>query len=250
MKFKTLPAILFMIYVFTSCKKDNNNTSSNDPNKLKMYIEDGRNSSFNAIDSFNVTYDNENRVTGIISPNLKTIYTYTSNTSFTSDLYTNNQLSIHEIGYVNSALSLVDSTFQYNDTNDSTTEGYIYNGNLLTRQTTYDYSALSGSQIDMQDDYTYDNMGNVIKDIQSDGFGNINTITTFTYTNKTFNYRLEPPYIPLSKYMPATETQTDGSGTEIISVNFTYQYDSSGRVIKETDTADNGDVIVKSFIYY
>jgi hypothetical protein len=195
-----------------------------------MYIEDARNTPLNVIDSFSITYDNNNRIVGLASPNLKTVYTYNANTSFTMDLYVNNQLNIHEIGWVNGNL-LVDSTFQYNNANDSSTEKYTYSGKLLTRKSTYLYSAVTGSQLDTQDDYSYDNNGNAVKDIQSDGNGNVYIISTLTYTNQLLNYSISAPYfVPLSKNLPATEVQTDGSGNAIGSVNITYVYDNSGRV--------------------
>jgi hypothetical protein len=249
MRIHILPAMLLVTYLFASCKKNDSNTAS-DPNKLKMYIEDARNSSLHAIDSFTVTYDNQNRVTGLIGPDIKTTFAYPSANTFSLDLYNNNQLSIHETNYINSGISLVDSTVQYDDANDSTTEGYIYNGKLPLRKSTYDYSTQTGPQIYMQEDYTYDNAGNMIKNIQSDGHGNVNTILTFTYTDKALNYSIQPVYLPAGKYLPATQTETDGNDNEIVSIVYTYEFDSSGRVTKEMDTADNGESVIKSYIYY
>ena len=250
MKLKPLLATILwlVLYSFSSCKKDNSNTTNNS-GKLKMYIEDARNTSFGEIDSFNVTYDGSNRITGLISDNLKTLYSY-SNNSFTLDLYTYGQLSVHEIFYINSS-SLVDSTLQYNDTNDSTTEKYFYNGKLLTKLITYDYSKLAGAQIFSEDDYAYDNNNNLIKQVNSDGYGNINTISTITYTSKLFGFSINPIYLPVfSKNLPATQTQTDGSGNPIATVTYTYIFDSSGRVTQETDALDNGESVIKSYVYY
>jgi hypothetical protein len=252
MKWKALiaSAIFLVLYSFSSCKKDSSNNAPNNPNKLKLYIEDATNTSLDEIDTFNVTYDGDNRITSLSSPIVKFVYTYNSNNTFSVDLYDYGQLNVHEIDYINSA-SLVDSSFQYNDTNDSTTEGYLYSGKTLIRKTTYDYSKVTGSEIDMQEDYTYDNNGNMITDIQSDGFGNVNTTTTFTYTDKILNYSTSPIYLPIqSKDLPATQTQTDGSGNHISMVTYSYVFDSSGRVTKETDAIDNGESIVKSYVYY
>jgi hypothetical protein len=252
MKLKTLiaPAILFTLFSLSACKKSNTNSTPNNPNKLKLYIEDGTNSPLNIIDTFTVSYDAENRITALTSPNLGSVYTYNSNKSFTLDLYNNSVLSIHEILFLNSQ-SLVDSTFQYDDTNDTTTEKYIYNGKLLTRLTDYIYSA-SGSQIDTQDDYAYDNNGNRITDTQSDGFGGVNTISTFTYTNKILNFALQPIYYPTtSMNLPASQTQTDGSGNILAAVTYAFNFDSSGRVVKEKDTDTiNGYTYVKTYVYY
>jgi hypothetical protein len=63
----------------------------------------------------------------------------------------------------------------------------------------------------MQEDFTYDNNGNLLKDIESDGYGNVNTISTYTYTDYAYNPLYGPPYLPVqSKYWLATQIQTDG----------------------------------------
>lgn len=247
MPIKHLVAGLFVISLFASCKKNNGSNSSGNTNKLKTYIEDVQTGFSHITDTFAITYDNNNRIISVAAPNLRFAYTY-SDKSFTLDLYENNQLSIHEIAYLNS-IPYVDSTFQFDNTSDTTTEGYIYSGNQLTRETTYSYSN-GVATIDTRDDYTYDNNGNEIKDIQTDGQGNINTISTFTYTNKPLDVTINPIYFPTgSKFLPATQQQTDGTGNPIATVTYSYVFDSSGRLTKETDTADNGEVATKTYIY-
>jgi len=89
------------------------------------------------------------------------------------------------------------------------------------------------------------------KTVQADGSGTINTITTYTYTDKPFQLTTSPAYYPLqSKNLPATETQTDGSGNPIATVTYTYTFDSQGRVTKETDAVAPGVFVVKSYVYY
>jgi hypothetical protein len=249
MKWKTFIVPTLLLVLSSSCKKDNSNSSASNSNRLKLYIEDATNTSYDAIDSFSFTYDGQNRITSLYSTNIKTVYAYPTSNTFTLDLYTYGVFNIHEIAYINGS-SLVDSTFQYDNTNDTTTEGYIYSSRLLMRKSTYDYSAVTGAQISTQDDYTYDNNGNPIKDIQSDGYGNVNTVSTFTYTNQLLNYSIGPTYIPQSKNLPATQVQTDGLGNHIATVAYTYVFDSSNRVIKETDAVDNGESVVKTYVYY
>ena len=247
MPIKHLVAGLFVLCLFASCKKSGGSSSSGNSNKLKTYIEDLQTGSSHITDSFAVTYDNNNRIISVTSPNLGFVYTY-SDKSFTLDLYENSQLSIHEIAYLNS-IPYVDSTFQFDNTNDTTTEGYVYTGKQLTHETTYSYSN-GVATIDTRDDYTYDNSGNVIKDVQSDGQGNINTISTYTYTNKPLDVTINPIYFaPGSKYLPATQQQTDGSGNPIATVTYSYAFDSSGRLTKETDSLGNGEVATKTYIY-
>ena len=151
---KYLLVAVIAVCLFNSCKKKSGTDSSGTPDKLKMYIENATTAGLNQVDSFAVAYDGNNRITSLASPALTFNYAYSSN-SFTLNLYNFSQLSIHEIAYINSS-SLVDSTFQFDNTNDTTTEGYTYAGGLLTRMMTYNYSS-AGSTIYSEDDYTYDN---------------------------------------------------------------------------------------------
>lgn len=197
-----------------------------------------------------MTYDANNRLTGLLSTILSDVYTYGSGKSFTLDLYTYEIFSIHEIFYINNS-SLVDSTLQFDNTNDTTTEGYLYNNGQLTRKSTYNYRQTTGSQIYMQEDFTYDNNGNLLKDIVSDGYSNVNTISTYTYTDYAYNPLYGPHYLPvLSKYWLATQIQTDGSGNILATITSTDVIDGNGRVTKETDLANNGQSVIKSLIYY
>jgi hypothetical protein len=250
MKSKPLIIVAAALFLFTACKKSNSNNGTviDSKYKLKTYIEDGTQSSLGIVDSFAVTYDANNRITGLTSLPVSTLYTYSSN-SFTVDVLENGQPSIHEIDYLNSS-SLVDSSFQYNNTNDSTTEKYIYNGSQLVTQKEYSYSKVTGSQIEGQDDYTYDNNGNIIKDVNSDGMGNIYTVSTVTYTTTPITVNLGPVYLPVNaKYLQASKTVKDAFGNIQETATFTYTFDSSGRVTQETDTISDGEVFIKKYIY-
>ncbi|HEV2353183.1 MAG TPA: hypothetical protein VGR89_02985 [Puia sp.] len=247
MSTKCLLLALGAVCLLGSCKKNNGTNSSGTPDKLKMYIEDATTSGLRQVDTFTVSYDGDNRITGLASRAITFAYAYSTN-SFTIDLYNFGQLNIHEIAYLNGS-SFVDSTFQFNSTNDTTTEGYTYSGGLLTRLTTYNYSS-AGSSIYSIDDYSYDNNGNGITDVSSDGYGNINMTFSFTYTTHALKVRTSPGYLPVtSKYLPATQTITDGNGNPVGTITYTYAFDGSGRLTKETDSADNGDVFVKTYIY-
>jgi len=239
----------FIFCFLASCKKNSDKGPSGASNKLKMYIEDARATPYNSIDTFSLTYDNNNRITSLFSKTLKFTYAYTSNTGYSMDLYETGQLSIHEIGFIQGN-GYVDSTFQYNNTNDSTTEKYIYNGNVLTSKITYSYSKLN-TTVDNRENYTYDNNGNLTKTVQFDGSGSITSTTTYTYTDKPFQLTTSPAYYPLQgKNLPASETQTDGSGNVDATVTYTYTFDSQGRVTKETDTVAPGVYVVKTYVYY
>jgi YD repeat-containing protein len=243
---RVLLAALAVIFLF-SCKKNNGDDSSGASVKLKLYIEDVKYAGQELTDSFNVTYDAGNRITSLSSPDLRFDYTYADN-SFTLDLYENNALSIHEIAYINPA-SYVDSTFQFNNTNDTTTEGFSYSGSQLVHLITYSYSS-AGTEVETVDDYAYDSNGNMVKDTQTDGSGNVNQISTFTYTNKLLKVTINPTYFaPASKYLPATESVSDGQGNTLGTVTYSYQFDGAGRLARETDTEDNGSIATKTYVY-
>jgi YD repeat-containing protein len=249
MRSKPLLAVAIVFCFLVSCKKNNNNSTSN-PNRVKTYIEEVHGAAFVSKDTFNLTYDNSGRLISLISVSgkQKFLYAYSSNTSYTLDLYENGQFNIHERFLVGSN-SLVDSTFQYNNTNDTTTEKYHYNGSQLTSLLTYDYSNRVSS-ISSRDTYTYDSKGNGIKDVTDDGYGTISSISTFTYTNYPVQVTTASTYMPVAaKNLPATRVVTDGAGN--VQANFTYAYvfDSAGRLIKETDTDVSGEYGVKTYIY-
>src|SRR5579862_6035311 len=196
MKWKPLTALMTLcLCALFSCKK-NGSSTANDPNKLKLYIEDLSQTPANEIDTFTVSYDGENRITALTGSKIKTVYTY-GQSSFTLDLYDLSTLSIHEIFYLNSQM-YVDSTFQYDNTNDTTTEKYTYSGSMLTGLTTYDYTAAGGAQFYTQDQYVYDNNGNVTTDTQTDQYGNL-TITTYTYGSQLMNVGINAFYFARSE---------------------------------------------------
>jgi hypothetical protein len=240
---------LSVLLIFTSCSKNTSTDLTGNSIRLKTYIEDVQIPfAGHLTDTFAVSYDNNNRITGMVSPNLKFAYAY-SDKSFTLDLYENGQPSIHENFFLNN-IPYLDSTFQFNNTNDSSTEKYVYNGKLLVHKTTYSYSQMA-TTVEFTNGYTYDDNGNLIKDIETDGQGNINTISTYTYTTIPINITVNPVYFPpQSKYFPATLKETDGSGNIIANVTYSYLFDNFNRLSKETDMADNGEVAVKTYIYY
>ena len=231
--------------IFASCKKDNNNapTSSSLP---KTYTEDVRASGFNSVITYNLTYDGNNRLTSmaaIPAPSItKFIYTYSGNTSLTMDLYSSGALSIHEILWLNTSYFL-DSTFQFNDTEDSTTEKYIYNsGKQLIQLKNYIYSS-SGAALDNTTVYTYDNNGNVTKESDDNG-----KVITYTYTNMLNYLNLGQFFIPVPKYFVNTATTSDG-GPDLTATHY-YSFDSSKRLVKDSAYTTGADVIaIKSYTY-
>ena len=241
---KILLAIITTI-LFTACQKE----KSNDPNnpaasKVKTYTEDVTEGGTHSVITFDVAYDASNRPVSIISessPGDKFLLQYGSG-SFTLDLYNSSVLSIHEVSFLNSN-SFLDSTFQYNDTNDSSTEKYIYNSakQLITRNE-YDYSKANGAQLFNTTHYTYDSNGNLLS--ETDDF----SVTTYEYTTFVNNLIFVPTFLPVPKNLVKTTTINSGGSTSVL--NHTYAFDASNRLTMEKVTDDSGNIFIKSYTYY
>jgi hypothetical protein len=239
------PVALIAILSFFSCKKDNSpNASSTRP---KTYTESLTSSSLgNSVTTFDLTWDANNRLVSLAStptpPELKFVYKY-STSSFTLDLYEFSALSIHEIFWLN-AIPFVDSTFQYNDTNDTTTEKYFYNASRqLVQRNEYSYSTVSGAVLFNTTHYTYDSNGNVITEADD----NNGTTTYDYYTNLLTPFSLDIAYIPVTKNLP--KTATNNSGGTIVSATHTYTFDSNNRLVTDKAVASTGDILIKTYTY-
>jgi len=236
--------VLAGILIFFSCKKDNSaNASSTRP---KTYTENVTSSILgNSTTVFDLTWDKNNRLLSVVStpapPALKFVYQYSAS-SFTLDLYNSNALSIHEIVWLN-AIPFIDSTFQYNDTHDTTTEKYIYNASKqLVQSKEYSYSSVSGVTLNNTTHYTYDNNGNVIT--QTDDSG---TTTFDYYSNLLTSFTVNMSYLPVTKNLPKTVTYNSGGITE--SAIHTYTFDGNNRLTTDKAVASNGDIIIKTYAY-
>lgn len=249
---KTINTLLVIstAFAFTSCQKDYNRgddiTTPATSSKVKTYTEDLESGGQHSATTFNLAYDANNKMismTSAASPGDRFEYHY-SNGSYTMDLYNSNTLSIHEVAFINSN-SLIDSTFQYNDTNDSTTEKYIYNvAKQLITIKEYDYSLTTGAVLSNTHHYTYDSRGNVIK--LSDDY----TVTTYDYyPDLVNNLVFDEPYMPaVSKDLVKTTTFFDGSDT--ITATHVYTFDAANRIVTEKITLDSGEIATKSYTYY
>ena len=246
MKKTLLPAVVGIL-LFTACKKDNDTPSADSASLPKTYTEDIRSTGFNSLTTYNLTYDGNNRITSMTAiPEpaiIKFVYKYSSNNSLTMDLYNSNVLSIHEILWLNVSGTL-DSTFQYNDTHDSSTEKYIYNSNKQILQIkNYNYSS-SGSELDHTTDYVYDNLGNAITETTSGG-----SSTNFTYyTDMPNTLTMGQAFYPQTKYLIKTASSSS-SGTLETATHF-YSFDNNHRLTKDSAvTTGVSAVLIKSYTY-
>jgi hypothetical protein len=229
------------IVVLSSCQKElsdinpvNGGTTPTTPitgsqSLVRTYKEDvvspiSGNSSY----TFNLTYDSLNRIKSMVSianAGDKFVYAYGSG-SYTMDLYNVGVLSIHETFFLNSN-NLVDSTLQYNDTNDTTAEKYIYDANKHLKQLKR-YDVINGSSVLTETTfYTHDANGNVLT--ESDG-----TTTSLTYTYNTAQLNtlnIGQVYFAVNKHL----TQTTTANLLGVPVVFTHSYtfDSNNRITSE-----------------
>jgi hypothetical protein len=242
----TLSALAILsTLILSSCNKSNDN-----PNAVvtlpTTYTEDIRSSALNSLTTYNLTYDGNHQLISMVSvpdpPVAKFIFQYPTSLSVTMDMYTSNTLSIHENIWLNTNL-FADSTLQYNDTQDTTTEKYFYGANNLMLQANYyDYHS-TGTILTKTTTYNYDANGNVTT--QTDNPGGT---TTFTYYTVLNTFSLGNSFIPGPINLIRSAT-LDNGGTPVTAMH-TYSFDSNNRVIKDSITTSGTDlVVVKSYTY-
>lgn len=250
-----LVVITLLIISFCSCQKElpdyspgnTDSTASDTSSRVKRYVEDLYDtsaSSQHVTDSSLLTYDSQGRLltlTSITTSGSKLVFAYNGSQSYTMDLYTGNAISIHENFFV--VNGRVDSTFQYNDEGDSSTEKYTYNSaKQVTRLYEYDYTAAGGSVLNNTTIYSYDANGdqNSLTD---------NSLTTrYTYTTNTVNnIDIGLNYNSVPKHLPDGETFIE-SGVSIKGTH-TYTHDSRGRVTLDKLVLDDGTVSEKRYYY-
>ncbi|MEJ7587601.1 MAG: hypothetical protein WKI04_08575 [Ferruginibacter sp.] len=160
-------------------------------------------------------------------------------------------LIIREVAFVNKDL-LIDSSFQYNDTNDSSTHKYLYNSNKqLIQEKFYGYTIAAGAKLFQKNDFTYDNNGNLNKEIESDEFGKTNSITTYLFNNVVASvFTLSTAYYPvLFNNLPISKTISYPSGNTTQTVNITYTFDNNHRITTETQSTSQSIKVIKKYFY-
>jgi YD repeat-containing protein len=246
LKNPTLLAVFIAIFIFQACKK-NNDTPANSTSYPKTYTEDVRITGYNSLTTYNLSHDGNGRLTSMTAiPEpaiVKFIYNYTSANTLTMDLYNSNVLSIREFLWLNT-FSMLDSTYQYNDTNDSSTEKYIYNSDKqLVQVKNYNYY-FSGAVLNNTTDYTYDNSGNPVLESNSQG-----TSTSYTYyTDLPNTFSLGKEFFPAPKYFIKTASSSSG-GTPVTATHY-YSFDGSNRLVKDSAVTTGVDaIVIKSYTY-
>lgn len=252
MKINTSILVTFCtIVMLSACQKDKQPDKNGTLNKVKTYTESiSEPNAQPIVATFNLDYDANNRITNVTQveiPGNKLSFSYTSATQYSMDLFIAGSLSIHEDFFLNSN-GFPDSTFQYDDTEDTTTEKYVCNSNnqLITLKE-YDYSKSYGSQIDNITSYTYDSDGNVVKTTDTN-----NQIETFDYyPDLVYAMPITDPALKAGKAMNLVKThKVTSNGYLVGSTVYTYTFDSNKRISTITQTADDGTIATQTFTYF
>jgi len=112
MKTSTIYCCIFLLIVTaSSCGKDS--AGNNASHQLKSYTEDITAVGGHTVQTYNVNYDEQGRITSIESTNRhgsRMLYQYSAENSFTYDRYEDTLHFIHTIYFINSQ-SLIDSSW-------------------------------------------------------------------------------------------------------------------------------------------
>lgn len=246
----TILSGVWSLILFSSCHKNAGSDLPTSTDRVKTYTEDITSAgNGHSVTTYNLTYDANNRLTSFVSasdPTFKVTYSYTGTDSYTSDSYSGSDF-IREYFYYKS--NRIDSTFQYNNTGDTSTEKFLYNGSgLFAKSFEYEYSAITGSDLQNTTTYTsYDANGNLLSSEDTDG----NADTYEYYPDLVYIHpRISPALIPVIKRnLIKTHTVTI-NGSHVGTGTFTYTFDSNNRISTEKTEIDDGSVVIKTYTYY
>jgi len=241
------------LIIFAACKKDKSADNSTAANaKVKTYTEDITSPGGGHVTAtYTLSYDINGRVTGLlVAPpiDFEIKYIYNTGIDYSVEIYNSNVLNIHQDVFHN-ANSFLDSTFEYNDTKDTTTEKCFYNANnQLIKTNEYVYSAITGSSLTNSVTYTYDADGNMVQSNGTDGISEL------------YEYYPDPFMVyPLLRASDGIATQkhhlikthsTTINGYPDESASFTYTFDEHNRISTEKGISDDSTVVIKTYTYY
>lgn len=248
--------IIAVIILLTSCGKEYSSSPGSKTvtsAKVKTYTEDVTSSYLgNSYTTYDLSYDASDRLVSTISranSGDKSLFTFPSNNLFRMDLYNSGSLAIHEDFFLNGNL-FIDSTFQYNDTRDSSTEKYTYNiNNQLVKITEYDYSKISGAKLINITTNTYDTNGDMTE--SADLNSNVYTYEYYPDLMYATPIVTGPPNINSAKKNHLVKKQTLKSNNYLIgSVIYTYTFDSNNRISTEKAVGSDASAIIKTYTYF
>ena len=213
--------------------------------KLKTYSESYTSSGgVGANETFNVSYDGSNRITGLTAvsnPGNKFTFSYPASDKVVMNLFTNGSIEITVNYFLKNGL--LDSNFQTTNSPDTLSSKYFYtNGRVVTEK---DYEYDFGPKLSNIMTFTYDSNGNIIKNQGTNG-----EVETYTYyTDKVNTTPVVFPGLPVTgKNLIKTYTLTSGGSVDA-AYTATYTFDSDNRMTVIVETYTDGTVSTKKFGY-
>ena len=242
------------MFVFASCQKEitaeatdgtpggPDTTSNNSGSRVKTYTEDLTTPSGHYVETYNLSYDAEGRLKAMVAasnPGDKFVYQYEAN-KYMLDIYSSNVFSAHQDFYLNS-FQKIDSTLQYNDTDDTSSQKFTYNSARQITQVKEYEEVNSVITLVNTINLEYDSDGNLIKETEDQ------KQTTYTYTTFANTLNTGEVYNSGSKLLPKTTVITGtGAGT----IQHTYTFDSQNRLTSEKQVVGIADgVLIKTYTY-
>ncbi|MBC7423572.1 MAG: hypothetical protein H7334_08990 [Ferruginibacter sp.] len=251
---QTFFAIACMAALLASCQKDISKQAGRPVvnSKVKTYTEDVTSTlAGHVVNTFNVLYDGSNRLTSLVSATNagdKFIYNYVSANKYTFDIFSSSMVTLHEDFYINGS-AFLDSTFQYNDTNDTTGEKYIYNGtNQVTTMKEYDYRN-AASILTNTISYTYNTDGDLLTATGTDS--NIDNYEYYTDSSYVTPLIIGPLNSNSTKKFHLIKKYTLISNNTVVgSAMYTYTFDASNRISTEKQSYNGERIVLKTYTYF
>ncbi|MCS3798865.1 hypothetical protein [Niastella sp. OAS944] len=242
-------SLVAVLILNTSCKKDKDAGSSG-RQRLKSYTEEiTAVGTGHTVETFNVSYDGQNRITSIVSatkPGHRFEYTYINNNKFTYEQVEDNKLMLHRDYFINAEIGKVDSTFQYNIQKDTIAFKYFYDkDNKIIRQKEYLITHYLPPVWYNTIDYVYDIKGTLTKKTETSP-AEYTYVYDAEYKNTTIT---QPDYIPSQELLP-THMYSVRFGITT-TTEYTYIYDK-GRLSVEKAVEYDGSrqkVTVRTYTY-
>lgn len=248
LKFLCTAVAAIIICFFTSCQKEmslEDNDPSGTPNPPSNVSNQVKPKTMTEVltlagdtlsnTTFNLVYDTQSRLTlmqSASSPGDRFEYAYYAS-RFSMKLFNANVESVYAEYYF-SGSDRIDSSMQYNEDKDTTTEKYGYNAaGQLASITEYEYSTSGGSVQTDKTTLTYDSKGNITKEQSSQG--------TFTYT---YYDDLKTPFNIWGPYQKATPNLVKTATQNGVVVNYKYTFDSIGRLILMEQRSDTQAIVM------
>lgn len=248
--------LIVLILTGTSCQKEfsssSPNTTIDSSSLLKTFSETystGVTSSTSV--TFNVQYGANKQIIGLIStsnPADKFVFTFPLATKYTQDIFAGDTLVIHEDFYTNNN-SFLDSTYQYNDTRDTSAEKYFYNANNQVVSMN-EYQFTNGqSELINTINYSYNSDGDMVSATGTD----LSTETYTYYTDAAYVTPLVTGILNINSFkkmhLPKTYSLSS-NGILISTLNYTYIFDTKNRITFDKATANDGTSLTKAYTYF